>query len=771
MRSQAFFAGAARAVLAHRAAAALALMAGLALAATGLRELRIDFSALHFFASTDPEIGHLLDFERFWGGDGGELLVVVEADSGPLLEPVRLARLRELAESLDREPGVAEVVAFTDLPWARPGPEPRRVEALLATLPAGPEGPALADWRRDLLARAPYVPFLISADGRFAALSVRLAGSADDVAAVRRDVSRIEAVVAAHQGRAGLSYELAGIPVLRAACLDLLLRDQVRFAPAMLALMGLCLAFFFRCVHGVLIPLGVAVLPALLVLGAMGLTGEPLGLLNQVYLTLLPVLAVADSIHLLSRFHEEARRLGAPGGRLSREQRDDCIVRAVATSGWACTLTCVTTATGFLSLQVAAMPVLRRFGLYAALGIVLAYVTVMVAVPLLLSWVGRVPAAGERRGLPWVERAVMRCSGLALRAPAAVLTVTAAAAALSLWLASGLTADTWLTGMLARDHPAVRAGRHVDEHLGGVLPLVVDLAGAPGALREAQALTALQGFESWARRQPGVGSVLGPASVLTALNDLLVGDASLPPPSALGRLLPLSRAAPSSTWVIAADAGRGRVVLRVPDLGGAHFLELAGRVQEEARRRLAGTGLEPRVTGTAFVAYRGSDSLVRDLRAGLLLDFAAVALVVALLFRSARTGLACLVPNALPLVFGFGFLGGAGIELDLAATVIFTVALSLAVDDTLHLMVRFGEERRAGYAVRGAFQRALRGTGLAVVTASLALTAGFGIHVLSSFPMLVTFGALGAVLILAALLCELFVLPALLALLPGGRRW
>ena len=121
-----------------------------------------------------------------------------------------------------------------------------------------------------------------------------------------------------------------------------------------------------------------------------------------------------------------------------------------------------------------------------------------------------------------------------------------------------------------------------------------------------------------------------------------------------------------------------------------------------------------------------------------------------------------LVPNSMPLLVGYGLMGLMDWELDPTPAVVFTVALGIAVDDTIHLLVRVRDEQAEGRALPDAVREAVLHSGRAVTITTVLLCAGFGLNGLSSFPSMQVLGVLGAVVIFVALLGDLFLLPALL---------
>ena len=202
------------------------------------------------------------------------------------------------------------------------------------------------------------------------------------------------------------------------------------------------------------------------------------------------------------------------------------------------------------------------------------------------------------------------------------------------------------------------------------------------------------------------------------------------------------------------------------DVGAHAFGLLQEELDEIVLPALEELDLRPVSTGTTTVAYRGINGITFDLRKSLLLAFVVITFLISAIFRSPRLGLLCLLPNAAPLVVGYGLLGLVGWDLEPGTAVVFTVALGIAVDDTIHLLARYREELE-NWAPRQALTNAVTRCGRAVMTTSIILAFGFFVNMGSTFPGNRTFGALGGAVILSALLCDLFVLPPLL-LLWGG---
>lgn len=701
----------------------VALLMMIALALAGAAQLKIDFSSTSFYRGEDEMLPALEEFREQWGPDDDVLLLVVRADDGGVLDDEHFEGMRALGGELLELEEVVQVESIAGLPL--------------------PE---------ELKRRAPFIPLLISEDGRRAAVAVRLGFSSDDLGATVVAVERLGSVVDRH-AEGPLEIGMAGIPAIRAGFFRLTLRDQMIFVPAALVLIGLSLLWVFRRMYGVFAAAFAAGVPTLLLVGCMGWAREPVGLINQAYFTLIPVLAVADAIHMVSRYDEELGRGGM--------DRREAIVRAVRHVGLACLLTTTTTAAGFWSLGLARMPILRSFGVFAGLGMVLAYATLLVVVPLVLS---RTRANAPLRSAQGRTLAALARFSSANRWP--VIVAFAAVAGGCVWAGQRVVVDNRLGDLLLPDHPVRVASDEVDASLGGILGLEVDLRAREGVLEDPDTLRTLRELEDWAAAESGVRVVIGPGHTVLDFGELS-GMGEPTTSKQVGATLAALDAVFDSSRQFSEDRTRARVTIRVAEPGGRAFEELAARVDSHFRKTLEPLGVESKVTGTTLLAYRGVNRITDDLRNSLALIFGVVSGLILLLFRSIRVALLSLLPNGLPLLVGYGVVGLAGWTLDPLAAVILALGLGIAVDDTIHILARVREELERGADMDDAVATAVRHSGRAVTITSLVLAGGLAINILSSFPPLQMLGKLGAVVILTALVCDLILLPALLSAFGG----
>jgi len=761
-----FFATTARLVLSHRLVAAVLLLARGLASLPGLAQVRFDFSWLTFFSGDAPELARYQAFQDVWGHDDSVALAVVDGHGESLLTLPRLRQIQQLVDLLRRDADVARVDAVTSIPILWQSDAPVLELRPLADLLDGLEQPGSAvalDWRARLLADPALVPTLLSADGRYAAIAIELEASSDRFSEVAPALERVQATLDAHAKGSDLGVQLTGIPVFRNAGLQSMISDQLLLVPlALIVILGVFIAAFRRLVD-VMVPLLAACLPTVMLFGLLGYADEPIGILNQAYFTLIPIIATADAVHFVTRFRSRRQLLPEGGG---REAVAEAVVHVLSRVGVACLVTSLTTGIGFLSLGSAQLPVVRSFGVFAAIGLAFAFVVLVLGVPLLFSFSRAAVGRGERSTQPSVvDRLLDRTAALALGRPLLILAMTAALVLLAAAGSTRVVHGSKLARLLLPEHPAGRAGQIVDQHLGGLLNIQLDLRGAAGVMARPEVMTALFELEQKLVALSEVHFVVSPATAIAAGNQAITGQRSIPDSRAgVAQLLLLLDGDRRLDQLLDAERSRARMILRLSDNRGPPIIELERRLRKLLDHELAGLELSADVTGTALAAAHGVGGVTRDFRTSLIIAFAVISLVLGVVLRSLRLLLLCLVPNVLPILFGYGLLGWVGWNLDPMSAMVFVVALGIAVDDTVHLVVCFKQERERGADVDESIRRAVAHTGRAVLLTTLILILGFTINGLSSFPGLVTVARLGVAILAMACLCDLLVLPALLRL-------
>ena len=727
-----------------------------------LLRLGVDFTPQAMFNQKDPDYAFYAACMEQFGTDDSWLLVLARGED--VFTPSGMSLLARLTERIGSLPGVKRTRSLTNLPEIRH--DGAAGFSVLPFLSPPPEtGADYAALRGRALANPLYRRLYVSPDGAAAAVTAELADDIQRIDDIRAAVESVESVLAEVSPRyPGFELLLGGIPYVRVDIIRLLIRDQLRFMPVCgLVLLGVAYLTFGR-LRTAILPFVVVLASVVWGMGLMSLAGGELNVLTNTLPTLVMIIGVADSIHLIGRYEEEIRK-GC--------SRRDAIRRAVAHIGAACFYTSFTTAIAFASLGASTNELLSGFGIFTALAVLAAYAVTLTLLPLLLfRWglpEGSTPGdrdAGER-----LAGILDRCAGVCIRRPGLLFTAGLSVLVLSL-------AGAWRTGIsnslfefYAEDSPVYRNHMAMEASLAGIVPYTISFQGPEGLFKEPAFLEKLSAVQAFLDRDPFSLKSLSLADFVKEMHWAFGGETT-------PREIPSTREAVAQYLLLYEMSGEDEDFARLVDASygwgnidvrcRADDSDVIARHVERVEAFLRSvfpeqdTAVGPRITGVGVFAYRTLDELMGDMIRSIFMACAVIFAVIAIAFRSLRIALVSLLPNLIPVLLTYGAMGWLGIRLELSTVVVFSVSLGIAVDDSIHFLVRFREElaKHGDHerAVRGAF----RGSGRAIIYTTVILVLGLGVLALSSLPPTVRFAMLTATTLTSALVADLFVLPACL---------
>ncbi|MCB9610451.1 MAG: MMPL family transporter [Alphaproteobacteria bacterium] len=735
----------------------------------GLARLEVDLSYEDFFPEDALERLTLQRHHDRWGPDDRVLSVVVSRwDDAPLWSEEGLRQLVRLSQLLRANDAVHAVRSITNQPLmvgaglAPEGPERplerltrqrRYLDGAQAVFPSieqrlqRGQRPPPGGWATALQEQPGARPFFLSEDGRFAALHVVLTPSG--AAALPEALDTLDQTLTSFSGDSSLDVRLAGARVMHAEVMRLLVGDLLRLLPMAALLMAALLWLGTRSVRSALGPSVAAVLSMLAVAGVLGWLGRPLGLLNQVLLTVTPALVIADGLHLVHRYGVE-RSAGHPPIEALR-----ITLRAL---GPAVLLTSMTSALAFLCLLTADLPLVREFAVPAAGAATVACLLALTVVPLallILDPVWRPPPGGRHRARP--VRAMLGRRHLIVGAAALLGVVCAAQVGI-------LHNRSSLAELLGPDNPARVATDLLDRHLGGSIAFILTME---GDLRQRPVVEAIQHLDEALERDPRVRMVASPGKLI-AFAERAVYGAEAPSGVVSARLLDGLRGVGAS--VVMDEYGSAwRMLVFTADMEPLAFAELGRDAAALAKVHLDPVGVRSEITGSAMLSYQGLEALSNDLRGGLVSAGVAVFGLLFLVFPQPRVAVCVILANTAPFLLGFAALSASPFSMSPGPAMVFAIGLGLCVDDTIHLLVRAWEGQARDLPLNDALAHAVASAAQPMVLTSLVLAVAFAVFLASTFPMLQAAGLVGVVIVLAALVADLILLPCLLHITLGPR--
>jgi uncharacterized protein len=696
---------------------------------------------------------------RDFGDD--EIYVIAMVTRDGVFTRDGLERLRRVNDAIARLPEVRRVQSLVDVPDFRWVPEDEWIEVgpFIDAIPGEPA--ALEALRRDALAHPLYRRALVSADARTAAVNVTFDKMTDREFIDSGLDARIGEILA-RETVPGVRFHVAGRPHVKDHVYHRMLRDLAVLVPGSLAVLAGVLWLVFGTRRGVVLPLALVVVATLWTFGAIALLGRPLSILHVLLAPTLIAMGSVYGIHALSRYEEDAEGAAsaeAASLRCLRHLRVPVLVSGLTTiAGWA-------------ALMLTDVPAVLETGAFASLGVAGITLLTLTALPAALCLLPLRPAEHARRPArfvaAWVDLALERLAALIARRPGAVLALFGLALVLACAAIPRIVVDTDYLSFFDEDAPIRRDFEAVNRQLAGAVPLFVSLDGGhSGAFRDPAALRAIERIQAAAEAIPGVSRTHSLADTVRVLNRAVSRDdprAERIPDTGpeVAELVFLAPKGDLSRYTNA-NHSRANVVVRTGAVGTAEVREVTAALERAVADAELPAGISATVTGNAILLAHSADGIAagqpRSVGAATLACF----LIAALGIGSLRIGAVAMVPNVVPVLLFYGLLGAGLAPLSLPTSLIGCVALGIAIDDTVHYLVRYRAERARGLAPREAALLSSRRVGRAVVLTSVALIAGFLVVALSGFATLRQFGLLSAGTMALCLVCDLVLLPALL---------
>jgi predicted RND superfamily exporter protein len=171
---------------------------------------------------------------------------------------------------------------------------------------------------------------------------------------------------------------------------------------------------------------------------------------------------------------------------------------------------------------------------------------------------------------------------------------------------------------------------------------------------------------------------------------------------------------------------------------------------------------------TAMYAYMQKD-ITDTLIYSLSLTILIVSLMMLLIFKRLKILWILLLPNLLPVILVIGIMGWLGLTIDMGVAIAGAIIIGVAVDDTIHFLVKYFDARKRGLGMAETFDEVIHYAGRAIFFTTIVLSLSFSMFVFSTFTPNQNFGVVTAIALMIALIIDLLYLPALLSVMDSKR--
>lgn len=737
------------------------------LSVVGMKRMVKETSFDDYFIEDDPMLVKTDEFKSHFGNDY-YVGVLTQCDNH--FTKQNLTTLRALSnELLDSLSYADKVTSLTDIEFMVGSDEGMTIEQIVPDEIPDDGTPEMDSIRARAYSKPHVARKLISKDGQLSWIMLKLRAFPKDsvwkkTSTVAPDIitgEEVERIIKKPQ-YASLHPKGTGMPYVTHCKTVYIGKEMGRLmmiATLICIVVMLCMT---RSLRGVIAPI-ISVIGGLFI--TYGIAGFTQMYVDSTVLMIPTILsfavAIAYNIHIFSYFRGRMRIHG---------ERRKAIVETIKEIGWSVFFCGFTTLVSLLSFLVIPIRPMHCVGIISSMSVLFVLLTSLIVTPVLLSFgKNQRPIEGftEDSDTRWTK-AMVTLSDKVLRNPKKIgysFLVICILLCVGLWkIEAAFDIERTMGTNVDYVKEVMDVGR---SELGSLYSydLIVELPNDD----EAKEPLNLQQLDKLQHKVDGYELTKRSTSILDILKDLNQtlnnGDTAfyrIPDTEeevAQMILLYENAGGTESEYWVDYDYRRLRLMIEISDFNSAQVERELARIQADAEQLFPEAKIT--VVGNIPQYVTMMQYLVRGQMLSFVISILIIGVILMIAFQSIRVGLIGLVPNMMPAVFVGGYMGWAGIPLDMMTATLLPMMLGMAVDDTIHFInhskLEFDRTRNYQTAIR----RTFRVVGVAIVITSIITSAVFASFCSSACTMCLNFGLMAIIGILSALAADLLVTPIL----------
>ena len=609
----------------------------------------------------------------------------------------------------------------------------------------------------------------------------------------KESIKKIREVIYKYKKNA--SMFLGGVPMITSDMTDFIAQDIKKFGIGVFIFLVLILFIIFKSLRWVFIPLFGCIISVVFVSGLAGYIDWRITVISSNFAAILLIITMSMTIHLAVRYRE----LIAKNPNLEKKE---IISEAIHYMFIPCVYTSLTTIVAFMSLVVSGIRPVIDFGYMMTVGITSAFVITFIVFPTILMVL---PNEDIKEKDDITKNITNKFASFSIQNYGKIIFVAFLILIISIFGISKIKVENRFIDYFHENTEIHQGMLEIDKKLGGTTPFDIiidkplsedmsDILVEDSDNLEFDELSELLGdneeeikgywlsnpkfreivkIHDYLESQPETGKVLSLATLYKLaiglnddepLSDLQVGAIK----SSLSKEVRKILLDP----YLSKDETQARITLRVIDsdknLNRKEFIERVELFLTEEMKYPK----ERFNTTNMLVLYNNMlQSLFSSQIQTIGFVFISIMFMFTVLFRSFYLAILAIVPNILPATLVLGFMGLKSIPLDLMTITIAAISVGIAVDNTIHYIIRFKREFSHNKSYSKSIKICHGSIGKAMYYTSSIIIIGFSILSLSNFIPTIYFGLLTGLAMLAALLASLTLLPALLMIFkPLGKE-
>lgn len=736
-----------------------------------LRNLNFDYDYEKFFPKENKQMATFVEFRKDYGGDSDFLLIAIENNKN-LFDIEFLQDIKALGDSINSHPLVKFV--FSPVHNAKYLKESGFSGIVAKDYLKLNEGLISKKDSLNIFSNPNFIGSILPENGHSLCLFIQTEEHLSKVKA-NSILNYIDSQLNKYTFN---KIHKSGRLIAQTHYVEKMLMELVIFISASVFLLIFFLYISFRSVWGVVIPLFVVIISNIWTMAIMHFCGKSFDLLMMMLPTIIFVVGMSDLVHLLTKYLEEMR---------NGNSKNLALKVAFKEVRWATFLTSFTTAIGFFTLLSSNVQPIQEFGLYAGIGVFVAYFLAFSLLPAVLFLIDPPRKILEnKQGVFWNE-ILHNLFLFVLKSKRKIILGVLLLTALGIYSTLQLKVNNFLLEDLSDSDPIKKDVQFFEKNYSGIRPFELTLntkqEGGLFDYRVAVEIEKVHAYLATNYTPNGVGFLLSPLTIVKEANFIKHRSKSeyrkFPKSerrfNAIVRQLNQWKRKNKGNLALLnmkfmnPDGMSGRIAGKINDIGGLAIKYENEKFERFIEEQIDASLLTVKLTGTALLIDENNSYLAINLVKGLIIAFAIIGLIVGWMFKSIKLAFLTLIPNILPLLMVTVVMWIGGIDLKISTSLIFTLAFGIAVDDTIHLLAKYKLEIKKGRSRSMALKRSFLSSGKAIIVTTLILVGGFLTLLFSSFTSTFYMGLLVSITLIFAVVLDLLIMPLIILYSEKGK--
>ncbi len=733
--------------------------------ATQLKHLEFEGSYRIWFGEESPILKNYDNFRTIFGND--DAVSIIFKDEHGVLNPKALHVIDRITNELWKTHYISRVDSLTNYQYIHTDPEyPDEilVENFIDNIDTLSEQ-ELAEKAKIIRQEDQVIGRIISNDLKTTMIVGRMTPKAGDDPEVSAKLKAAVEKIVAQEKQSGYHFKLGGGPILNMAFISLGEHDATTFTPLVLVISIVLLWIIFRRPSGMFLSIAVVIFTFMIVLAIQVLLGYKLNNFTANMPIFVVAIGIADAMHLFW-IYLIGRRKGL--------DNHEAIHYSVHKNFLPILLTSLTTAVGFASLGISAVIPIKTLGIATANAALLAFILTILFVPAALAIINpKVKMEEIRRTKEKSNPFAHRYARFIIQHDLKIILssiIIFGAIGLGLY---HVKVDSNTVRYFKEDVPFRQTVHFIQDNLTGPMAyeIVVDSKQKDGIKSPEFLQTVEQFYKEYQATFGDVRHVSSLLDVIKKFNEVMNHSKTVPQDQNLiaQYLLLYSLSLPQGMEIndrMDVDEQLLRITSSVNIVDTSLDLEMIEWIESWWQKTPYSAQTNGQTVMFAHMQHDVTDTLINSI----LLAITAVSIMMILIFRNLRLLPLFIIPNILPIILVVGVMGWLGITIDIGVAISGAIIIGVAVDDTIHFLVKYREARRRGENIEESLSYVMQYAGSAIIFTTVILSVAFLIFIFSQFLPNVNFGIVTAVALIIAVLVDLLMLPAILSRFDNGEK-